>query len=127
MWLVLAVVVFLAAAILQVVPGGRIAVSGLPDYPLPHSCTSRALFGIDCPGCGLTRSIVHLTHGELSASLQVHRLGWLVALWIALQIPHRLNAVLRGCPLFSDRVFWRSAAGILGLLFVNWLLLLCGI
>ena len=27
-------------------------------------CLSKAMFGFDCPGCGLQRSIVHLLRGE---------------------------------------------------------------
>ena len=126
-WLSLAVAVFVLAAVLQVLPGGRVALVGLPEYPLPHSCTSRALFGIDCPGCGLTRSVIYLTHGDLLASLSVHRVGWLAATWIAFQIPNRLWAVRRGRPLFSDRLSRWSAAAVLAALFANWLLLQCGV
>lgn len=34
------------------------------DYLLP--CLNKKLFGIDCPGCGIQRSIVHLFHGEFT-------------------------------------------------------------
>ena len=35
-----------------------------------------ANLGIDwCPGCGLGRSITHLFHGDLNASLQSHLMG----------------------------------------------------
>lgn len=27
-------------------------------------CMSKQLFGMDCPGCGIQRSISHLIHGE---------------------------------------------------------------
>lgn len=33
------------------------------DYMLP--CFNKKLFGFDCPGCGLQRSILHLTKGEV--------------------------------------------------------------
>jgi hypothetical protein len=33
----------------------------------------------ECPGCGLTRSIIELAHGNLESSLASHRLGLLLA------------------------------------------------
>lgn len=47
-------------------------------FPLtegPTLCTFRRLTGWDCPGCGLTRSVVAFVHGDLSASLRAHPLG----------------------------------------------------
>ncbi|MCA9079914.1 MAG: DUF2752 domain-containing protein [Planctomycetaceae bacterium] len=76
--------------VLRTFPDGRVGLSGLPQFPLPELCGSRALFGVDCPGCGLTRSILALGRGDWSRSVQYHRIGWIMALAIALQIPYRL-------------------------------------
>jgi len=57
---------------------------------LPMLCTSKALFGVDCPGCGLTRSVVHFSHGRFHDSWRMHQLGWLMYLAAGFQIPHRL-------------------------------------
>ena len=57
------------------------------DWPLPESCMTRLQFGIDCPGCGLTRSFIHLAHGEFS---EAWRLNWgsiPVFLLVIFQIP----------------------------------------
>jgi hypothetical protein len=35
-------------------------------------CMSKQVFGIDCPGCGLQRSIVLLFKGDLVASFQMY-------------------------------------------------------
>ena len=69
-------VVILAFALVEV-SGGRVAVRGFTRYPLPESCLSRNLFGTNCPGCGLTRSIIHLAEGDWRASWRSHRLGGL--------------------------------------------------
>ncbi len=41
----------------------------------PPLCTFRNLTGYDCPGCGLTRSVVGLLHGDVGESLRAHPLG----------------------------------------------------
>jgi len=50
---------------------------------LPSLCVMRNTTGLPCPGCGLTRSWVDLARGDLRASLEHHRLGWLVMLYVA--------------------------------------------
>ncbi len=64
--------VFLLSACLPL-PGadGRIA-------HLPTVCPFRTLTGLPCPGCGLTRAFVCLSHGRLTESLHWHPVGWLV-------------------------------------------------
>lgn len=89
-----AVAVF--ALIFQVRADDRVVVWALPDHPLPHSCPSYIWFGVKCPGCGLTRSIVELVHGHLVSSWRHHRLGWLMAAAILAQFPYRFLALRAG-------------------------------
>ncbi len=115
--------VWLLAFLLHELSDGRVAVRGLPQFPLPQTCMSRALFGMRCPGCGLTRSVIHLAEGDWRASWHDHRLGGLLAVVIALQIPYRLYALCRpDRPLLPTS--WQAALGyaLIGLLFGNWLL-----
>ena len=88
--LALSVGVLSAACLLQINDGGRVDASWLPFDSLPPMCGSRALLGIECPGCGLTRSFVALASGDLSESFRFHRLGWLMFLATASQIPYRI-------------------------------------
>ncbi|HUG92939.1 MAG TPA: DUF2752 domain-containing protein [Planctomycetaceae bacterium] len=74
---------------------GRVALWCLPGAPLPHSCASRAVWGADCAGCGLTRSFIYLAKGDLKASWRMHRLGWLMAIAVIGQVPYRLAALRR--------------------------------
>lgn len=115
-------VVALLALLLVEVPDGRVAVRGLTDHPLPQSCMTRSLLGIKCPGCGLTRSIIHLAEGDWRASWRNHRLGALMAAVLLFQVPYRLLALRRPeTPLIPPR--WQAALGIalIVLLFANWL------
>ncbi len=38
-------------------------------------CVSRALFHLPCPGCGLTRSLTAIWHGDLLLSFRYHPMG----------------------------------------------------
>lgn len=42
----------------------------LEDYMLP--CMNKKLFGFDCPGCGLQRSVIHLIKGEFGAAFEMY-------------------------------------------------------
>jgi len=45
-------------------------------------CLMHRLTGLPCPGCGLTRSITCITHGELSKAAAYHPFG--LVIWIFL-------------------------------------------
>lgn len=113
----------LAAPLLEVYSNERVGVRGHPDLLLPPSCPSRSVFGVNCPGCGLTRSFVYLARGDWLASAQCHRLGWLLMLLAAFQVPYRL-AILLG----AKRVLLREGLGrwigrtLIALLIGNWVL-----
>jgi ABC-type Fe3+ transport system permease subunit len=87
-------IVILAFALVEV-PHSRVALRGFTDHPLPETCVARRLFGLRCPGCGLTRSTIHLAEGDWRASWRSHRLGGLFAALVAFQIPYRLIALRR--------------------------------
>jgi hypothetical protein len=120
--LAISTAVLLAACVLQVRTDQRVAVALLPGWPLPEVCQSKVLLGIECPGCGLTRSFVHLAHGDVAASLAIHPLGWLVALFVVAQIPYRLWAIAThsAAPL-GERVPWIITGVIAALLIIVWI------
>jgi len=39
---------------------------------LPDLCPVHRLLGVDCPGCGMGRALVHLAKGELAAGVALH-------------------------------------------------------
>lgn len=98
----------------------RVALAGLSDYPLPHLCMSRSMFGVTCPGCGLTRSFVHLAHGDWQASWRAHRLGWLMAAIVLFQIPYRAWMLAGHRDGLPPRVVQVFAVAIVVLLIINW-------
>ena len=122
-WTMLAVSVLIVvlAFVMETRTDGRVSFAGMSRFPLPELCSSRILFGATCPGCGLTRSIIALAVGDLATSLRYHRVGWLIALALVLQIPYRLYA-LRELRIEIRQRSWPKWFGILliAALLINW-------
>lgn len=57
---------------------------------LPPLCALKALTGLDCPGCGLTRSFGFMGEGSPFEALKMHLLGPALWIFVAAQIPYRL-------------------------------------
>ena len=113
------------AFLLQVRPDQRVVFRGLSRFPLPQVCASRAWLGVGCPTCGLTRSLISLARGDWRGSVRAHRLGWLVAALIVLQIPARTRALTlrRAGPHRVGPAGSGLLAPLLGVLLLgNWLL-----
>jgi hypothetical protein len=86
-------VIVAASYLLHADESGHVAPAWWPNFPLPVLCGSRALFGVECPGCGLTRSFIALARGDLAGSINFHRVGWVLALAVLLQFPYRILAL----------------------------------
>ena len=119
----ISVAVIVLSFALQLNPAGRVRASWLPFDSLPPLCGSRAIFGVNCPSCGLTRSFVALASGDVAESFRLHRIGWLMALAVVLQVPYRawgLYELRRG--VLSDRA-WPTWFGnvLIAALILNWL------
>lgn len=116
-----ALVIVILSLVLEVRPGERVALRGFSDYPLPHTCYSRTLFGVKCPGCGLTRSFIHLAHGDWRASRQVQPVGWLLAAIVLFQLPYRIVLLAGGERWAFGRPFVACfSTAVLGLMLANW-------
>ena len=50
-----------------------------PDDGSLSICLTRRVFGLPCPGCGLTRGLAHLLQGNLSRAMALHPLAPLAA------------------------------------------------
>ncbi len=91
---------------------------------IPYTCMTRRVFGVKCPGCGLTRSFVLLTHGRLRESLRAHRVGVLLYLFFVVQVFFRVHCLRNmGRPL-SRRWLWLQRwlpLGVIVLLILNWI------
>jgi hypothetical protein len=64
---------------------------------LPPMCAYKLFLGLNCLGCGLTRSFTYMGHLELAAAWEMHRLGPLLWSVVAIQVPFRGARLLKMC------------------------------
>jgi hypothetical protein len=93
-YLVLSLVVLALAATMSV-RGETQVVPPLLSQPLPELCHSRRFFGIDCPGCGMTRCFISLAHGDLAAAWHYNPGGILLFGMLLIQLPYRTAQLWR--------------------------------
>lgn len=119
--LVLSTAVVIAAAVLNLDPRGSVAPPGI-SFSLPPLCLFRRFFGIDCPGCGLTRCFVSAAHGDFSAALQFHPVGLLFFFLVLAQLPYRtiqIVRLMRGKATLELGVYGVAVAAVLGALMLG--------
>lgn len=109
--------ILLAACLLPPPSEDALSLFGLR---LPALCPSRSLFGLTCPGCGITRSFVCMGHGLWSEAYAYHRVGPLAFTYIALQIPYRLWCYRRA-QVWESRWLVLVPLSIFALMIINWI------
>jgi len=108
------------ACVLRVRPDQRVEWS--TGLVLPRTCATRALWNINCPACGLTRSFIYLASGEPYRSLRSNRVGWIVAMSVLMQIPLSTAALTGRARCLHSLLQWQSLywLGLTMLLIANW-------
>lgn len=84
----------LVLAVVLEIRGQRVIMPGV-GLALPESCWLKRLTGLECPGCGLTRSMICLVHGNFLEAWDFNPGGYLFFLLIAAQVPYRIAQICR--------------------------------
>lgn len=92
--LLLCAVVVALAATMSVHQAKQVFLPGT-TVPVPELCYFRRGTGLDCPGCGLTRSFISLAHGQFLLACRYNLGGVLFFPVVVLQIPYRAAQLLR--------------------------------
>jgi hypothetical protein len=94
------------------------------QLPLPELCYFKVGTGIDCPGCGLTRSFISFAHGQFALAWHYNPAGALFFPVVAFQIPYRVAQLLRvsrGLPSWNlGKLAYGVFAGLFLTLLVQW-------
>jgi len=84
----------------------------LGGKPLGNVCIFRQCFGISCPFCGVSRSMVALAHGRFIASLSFHPMGPLISVAFCFFVVTAGRSLWRrDSPVIESPVFARIAIG----------------
>jgi len=130
--LTLSCVVLFLAVLLENRGEGRTQVVYLPGMssPLPETCYSKRMFGMECPGCGLTRSFIAMASGDVSRAWLFNPGGVLFFLMVVFQVPYRIYQIHRvrtgRRPYFNKYFIW-SALGLALIMFGQWIFRLAGL
>jgi hypothetical protein len=115
--LVLSAAILVLSFVLRVGEGDRVVIP-LLEITLPGVCSYKQLLGIDCPGCGLTRSFISLAHLDLVRAWFYNPAGVYLFFVVLFQVPYRwyqLHRLRRDQP--EHNMGWLAPAS-LGLLLV---------
>lgn len=122
-WLAGAAFVLVSAGLLKVGEHRQVLLP-VHSIVLPETCTMHARFGIDCPGCGLTRSFIYLAHGRFADAYGLNPVSLLVFLYVIWQLPLAVmyaTAPLHRVTLLCLRWNQIGLIGLLALLLLQWL------
>lgn len=114
----------LAASVLMRAPDEEHVFLPGAEKPIPGSCMSREIMGIDCPGCGMTRAFISLGHLRFDRAWYFNPASFLMYAFLIFQVPwqaiqlyrvwnHREPLVTKG----ADHAMWIIAAAMV----IQWL------
>ena len=86
-------------------------------YPV---CPFRALTGFTCPGCGSTRALYHLVHGELIPAFELNPLFVLSLPLLIYALIRHTSIVLRGEPMRGNSLHPRYIWAMFGIILFFW-------
>ncbi len=86
LWILGPCLVLLAAVLLDTGRDRQVLLPG-SSIALPETCTLHTRFGLDCPGCGLTRGFIHIADGDPMTAWRLNPMSLPLFAFIASQIP----------------------------------------
>lgn len=94
-------------------------------HELPVICPSRLLFGVNCPGCGMTRSVLLTLGGDLRGALDVNPAGpflVVVLILLAVQLLFAARAPAEGASVRRRLLPWAYLYGgvVASVMLIQW-------
>jgi len=122
-------VVILAAAIFAIILSFFIESKGMKVFipigkaiEVPETCVFKIYTGIRCPACGLTRSFINISDGNIVNSLKFNYGGIVVYLYVLFQIPYRILRIKKSSSVAKLCVIHRYFSVVVVIvLLISWL------
>jgi hypothetical protein len=89
----------------------------LLDKDIEHSqslCPFKMITGMPCPGCGITKSLIFLYHGELTQSISYHLFGLPLVLFCLISLAILIIKLTTNKLYFRDWIYSKQLAYGLG-------------
>jgi hypothetical protein len=83
------------SSVLGINQGGQVYLPPFEQFGLPAMCATKVLFHLDCAGCGITRSLVSIGHGDWRAGQAFHPAGLAVYGFLWAQVLLQISALRR--------------------------------
>lgn len=77
---------------------------GIEKFNFKSFCLYEEITGTSCPTCGLTKSIVSVSHFNFIDAITFNRAGILIYLLFVLQIPYRIGLIFKKPGLFNNKI-----------------------
>lgn len=103
MWLGVPVIILVLTGLLEPGQNRQVLLPWLPT-PIPETCGTYALFGLNCPGCGLTRAFLQISRGNWYTAWHLNPISLPLYAYVAMQIP---LAAMRWIPDAPDRTWFK--------------------
>ena len=110
--LAMAVTALVGSFVLQPAPNGglHLPIRIYDAQPtIPGTCFFKLTTGLPCPGCGLTRSFVHVANGNVHRAAAFNWMGPVLYILCILQIPYRL---IQYSGVWESNGAWRSMSAV---------------
>ena len=95
------------------------------SVPIPELCMTKSVWGIPCPGCGMTRGFISIAHGQWTRAWAFNPVSFLMFAFVVGQVPWRflqMVRILRKQPELNANVFFVPVLVMVVLLFAQWLI-----
>lgn len=126
-FLAMSVTIVLLSFVMKFDGGDMVSLPGFQS-PMPETCSSKAYFGLSCPGCGLTRSFISISRGQFGKAWQLNPASFFVYVFVAIQIPWQCFQIWRlrqGKPIIESSWVYLPLMVCTFALAFQWVIKLC--
>ena len=93
-YVLLGAIIIIVLSRILTIEGSEVVLPLFGGYNLPGSCAFKAIFGLDCPTCGMTRSFISISRFDFKEAFKYNPISFLAYILILFQIPYRIFLII---------------------------------